>query len=334
MQVLRVRNVHEALPRGIELLMRAGIKRDSRNGPVFVMEEPVTTVYHSPMERVLFWSQRDANPFLHFFESLWMLGGKNDVQYLTRFAANFANYSDDGKILHGAYGHRWLNHFDFDQIGWVLTRLAKEPNDRRCVISMFDASVDPLYADGGGKDVPCNTHLYLWVDGDNYLCMTILCRSNDIIWGAYGANAVHFSVLQEYIARSLGLKCGKMWQVSNNWHAYEKTFTPLLSMADNALDPLRGPMMHCPYGSDEVEVFPLMQTERSTWNRSLALFFEDPASYGFEDPFFNRVAKPLWMAHKAFKDKRHTDAYEIAATCSAADWRKAAMEWLQRRKPK
>ena len=68
MQVLEVRNVHDALLRGLELLEVHGITRDSRNGLVREATSPVTTVYHRPQEKVLFWDQRVANPFFHFME--------------------------------------------------------------------------------------------------------------------------------------------------------------------------------------------------------------------------------------------------------------------------
>ena len=32
------------------------------------------------------------------------------------------------------------------------------------------------------------------------LCMTVCNRSNDMLWGAYGANVVHMSMLQEFVA--------------------------------------------------------------------------------------------------------------------------------------
>jgi thymidylate synthase len=52
------------------------------------------------------------------------------------------------------------------------------------------------------------------------LDLTVLCRSNDVVWGAYGANAVHFSVLQEYLAGRIGVDVGVMYQFSNNYHGY------------------------------------------------------------------------------------------------------------------
>lgn len=83
------------------------VKRPSRNGPVLMIDEPVIATYTHPRERVLFNSARDANPFFHLYEALWMLAGRNDVAPLAYYAKNIANYSDDGKTLNGAYGYRW-----------------------------------------------------------------------------------------------------------------------------------------------------------------------------------------------------------------------------------
>ena len=73
MKVIRARNVHEALPEAVRYLALYGVEAESRNGKVLLAPEPVTTVYERPKERVLFWPQRDANPFFHFYEGLWML---------------------------------------------------------------------------------------------------------------------------------------------------------------------------------------------------------------------------------------------------------------------
>jgi hypothetical protein len=47
----------------------------SRAGDVLVAPHPVMSVTSIPTERVLFDPARDANPFFHLFESLWMLAG-------------------------------------------------------------------------------------------------------------------------------------------------------------------------------------------------------------------------------------------------------------------
>jgi hypothetical protein len=81
-----VRNVNEALGQGISWLAGPmGVEEPSRNGPVRVSPYPVVTTYANPAERVLFSPMRDANPFFHLFEALWMLAGRNDLPWLVQF---------------------------------------------------------------------------------------------------------------------------------------------------------------------------------------------------------------------------------------------------------
>ena len=145
---------------------------------------------------------------------------------LTWFVKRMLEFSDDGLIFHGAYGHRWVRYFGKNQLEIIINRLAKHPTDRRCVLSMWDAPGDLMGK--MGVDVPCNTSAYFSIGVRGDLDMTVSNRSNDIIWGAYGANAVHFSFLQKYIAERLGISVGRYWQISNNFHAYEKVLGPLL----------------------------------------------------------------------------------------------------------
>src|SRR5437667_12765939 len=79
---------------------------ESRNGPVMVVDEPVIIIYTHPRERVLLNYYRDANPFFHLYESLWMLAGRNDLKSLEFFVGHMKDYSDDGLTFNGAYGHR------------------------------------------------------------------------------------------------------------------------------------------------------------------------------------------------------------------------------------
>src|SRR4030042_825585 len=152
MRVITVRNVQEALPTALVLLSAYGVQRDSRNGPVKLVTEPVATVYTNPTERVLFWGERDANPFFHLYESLWMLAGRNDIEPLTRYVKRIADYSDDGVTLNDAYGHRWRKYFLRDQLSIIVRRLREDPNDRRSILQMWDAYHDLDYS---SKALPC-----------------------------------------------------------------------------------------------------------------------------------------------------------------------------------
>lgn len=331
MNLVSARNVHEALPIGLAHLREEGHCRPSRNGDVLQVDNPVTTLYERPKERVLFWAQRDANPFFHLLESLWMLAGRNDVDYVASLVGSMRNFSDDGLTFNGAYGYRWREHFDIDQLDWAVHELRDNPTSRRVVIGMWDAGHDIDKGIQGSKDLPCNLALHLQVNRHNQLDMTVFNRSNDVIWGAYGANAVHFSVLQEFIASMVGIPVGRYWQVSDNYHAYEDVYSKMTELADFEL----GHSSHNPYALGEVSPYPLVSTDYGTWMMDLDLFMSEGAVVGLRDPFFRRVAVPMLMAYKAFKkfsgEEKFLAPLEILQNCGATDWRRAGEEWLMRR---
>ena len=263
---IKVRNVNQALPQALDLLQVKGIWKGSRNGRCIQHPGPVVTVYDNPWERVIFWHDRDANPFFHLYESIWMLAGRNDVASVANFAKQMLEYSDDGETLYGAYGHRWINHFVVDshvsnvrnQLDMIVKELQRNPESRRAVLQMWDPEFDLGH---DGKDVPCNLTATFQIL-ENKLEMVVFCRSNDIIWGAYGANSVHFSMLQEYITVRLGIAnvtMGSYYQVSVNFHAYEKQFNKLqYDYRGGGWDAAA----ICPYTHGEVDT-PLPITEKT-----------------------------------------------------------------------
>jgi thymidylate synthase len=324
-RVIRVRNVNEALREGANWMKVAGVHEDSRNGPVLRAPGPVITVYSQPTERVLFHPLRHANPYFHLMEALWMLAGRDDLAFVERFNSNMANFSDDGKTLNAAYGHRWKWAFGYDQLACLMLHLKKFPQSRRAVLTMWDATSD---LDDDSKDLPCNTHVYFEIrQTTKLLDMIVCCRSNDMIWGAYGANAVHFSVLQEYIAAHLEVEVGEYVQFSNNFHLY-------LTAHGELLNKLAVDDPSC-YAYEEVRPQKLIQ-DSSTWDLELTRLTNmalDPISYwvdDFKEPFFALTVLPMLYSWAAHKQKRTTSALEYAGTIDAPDWRKACVEWLQR----
>ena len=333
MKVINVRNVHQALPEALYQLRSDGVRRESRNGPVVMFPEPVTTVYGRPEERVLFWPERDANPFFHLMESLWMLAGRNDVEYVSQFVSRMRSFSDDGRTFHGAYGYRWRNFFFGDQLPKIIEALKANPDDRRQVLSMWDPDADLGRV---GKDLPCNLQVIFQVACDGRLDMLVTNRSNDMIWGAYGANAVHFSVLHEFMARAIGVPVGYYRQVSANAHFYVATLEKVEHLADQALDPHNlFSQPKDPYQIGEVSPFPVMAIPYKQWLDELDMFMTDPDAIGFTDPFFRKVAVPMFRAHKAYKDTSHFSRFDNARAwieqVQASDWKKAAHEWINRR---
>src|SRR6185437_2578726 len=226
-------NVHVALPIMLRNVRHMGLPRDSRNGRVLQFDQPVCTTYARPEQRVECHEWRDSNPFFHFYESLWMLAGREDVAPLVKYVSRMADFSDDGETFNAAYGWRWRHAQIEDQLIAIAQRLRRDKNDRRSVLQIWDASLDlfdesepgGLYA---GKDAACNVTATFQINPKTErLDLVVFCRFNDLVWGAFGANAVHFSVLHEYISRRVGAPQGSYKQISVNLHAYDKTAGPL-----------------------------------------------------------------------------------------------------------
>ena len=167
--------------------------------------------------------------------------------------------------------------------------------------------------------------------------MTVCNRSNDMVWGCYGANAVHFSFLQEFVAAAIGCPVGTYYQMSNNLHAYKNTLEQVEMLATKSNYPYEEDI-DCHYANGTVEPYPLMQTPVLEWTQDLGRFMECGPIPGLRDPFFRRVVTPLWHAYAAFKQGKGVDKYdtalEILQQCKATDWKLACEEWLQRRKAK
>jgi thymidylate synthase len=294
------------------------------------------------MQRVLFDYKRAANPFFHLYESLWMLAGRDDVAALNRFITDFGTrFAEEDGSVHGAYGHRWRKALGFDQLDAIVRRLRDNPTDRQCVLQMWDGrttfgSNDLL---GDWKDRPCNTQVYFRVRerkspgphekstvSQTVLDMMITCRSNDIVFGAYGANAVHFSILQEYMAGRIGVEVGRMEQISFNYHGYV-----------DVMDRVGAPSYLETYSGNDVFARK-MGLHWDEWDADLDQFFlwhrelvergnDSPRT--FANQWFFDTARPMFMSHFSFKNARHAEAARIAATIAAQDWRRACLQWFE-----
>jgi hypothetical protein len=301
-----------------------GAECSSRNGKVMRLPFPAILEYTNPAERVLFDPDRDANPFFHLFESIWMLSGSNEVLLPARYAKQIREYSDDGVTLHGAYGHRWRLHFGVDQIEQVISMLRRDPDTRRAVIGMWDPHSD---LDRASKDLPCNTHIYFDVNAP-FLNMTVCNRSNDLVWGACGANAVHLSFLHEYIALATGFLQGTYYQFTNNLHVYEKHW-PLFDLG--VISDRDSDRDSDPYSARRVQPVPLFQThdERQNFDADCR-YWTDP-SYDIRTAYFAGVVIPLRKAWDAYKSGDTMWALQYIQDCVAPDWRLACKEWIERR---
>lgn len=334
MRTIQVANVNQALATAVGMMIHEKenwLDIDPRGKATREWKVPVATVYLRPWQRVLFSKQRDANPFFHLFESLWMLAGREDAAWLEQFSSKIGQYAESDGNFWGAYGKRWRWHFDgFDQLTRIVRLLREDPNSRRAVLAMWDPLAD-LGTDA--KDLPCNTHVYFKLR-DSKLNMLVSCRSNDLILGCYGANAVHFSVLQEWMAAQLGCGIGVYTHVSDSWHYYvDNPYAKLVQTTDL----IERPDYYVTGGApQQTRSINLINGGTAQWYDELLVFMTDQwhEAAVYKDTFFSRVAFPMRAAWDCYKRGDFETALHLAGGIAAPDWARASVEWLQRRQEK
>lgn len=340
MRVINVANVNQALHWAVGMMVNEPenwINVDPRGKATMEWPTPVTTVYARPWQRVLFSPLRDANPFFHLMESLWMLAGHADAEWISQFSSRIAQYAEEDGYFHGAYGRRWRDHFPdlridepMDQLSRLARMFREDPNTRRGVLTMWD----PTYDLGAEKrDLPCNTQVYFLVR-DGKLNMMVSCRSNDLILGCYGANAVHLSVLQEYMAAKIGCGIGTYTHVSQSWHYYVSN--PFARAVCRGEPMERLDYYYVGHAQTQTRALGLVNGGVDQWERDLRYFMMDEwkDNMTYKDVFFAHVAYPMRAAWELYKIGELDGAIMKAKSIYAPDWEKACVEWLERRKTK
>lgn len=217
----RFPSVSVALPAITRDLLENGAEVGSRNGRVKELLNPQITITHPTRREVLSYN-RKANVFAQIAETMWVLSGRNDIEWLSAYLPRARDYSDDGVTWRGGYGPRirvWrlFNGERLDQLAHVVETLRADPLSRRAVISIYDPALDVP----AGKDVPCNDFLQFQSRlGELHLTVTV--RSNDVMWGWSGINAFEWSTLQEIVASLLGIRVGTLTFNIGSLHLYEQ----------------------------------------------------------------------------------------------------------------
>lgn len=314
-------------------LLTHGIKGPSRNGEVIRMPGVTTLIVERPWERVNLDPFRDANPYFHLIESIAMLAPLNDAKFLTYFAKNMASYTDDGDTYNAFYGTRLFDYW-FDQLEVIINTLRKDPDSRQCVAQLWE----PLDLLKNTKDKACNLMLLFSVDEKGRLVMTTFNRSNDAIWGILtGANVVHLSVFQEYVALALRREIGPWTHVSNNLHVYTANpkWPQIALQAEHEYTEFYSPSTGTLWTPSANSEFTHLEFRRSCHAvlyafkrciQSKECFFEKT---GFD--FLDRTVTSAFNSYLCHKNSNSFGAIECAANIHDQSWRTACQMWLERR---
>jgi thymidylate synthase len=229
---MKYNNATEALVLLASKILREGDEVQSRNGMTKEITDNLITI-DNPTQRCYILPHRNDSIFAKIAETMWVLSGRNDVAWLSKYLPRAIDYSDDGKTWRAGYGQR-LRNWEFtrgsftyvvDQLQECYTVLTDDPTSRRAVASIFDP-VHDYWLDGSqsmmrAKDVPCNDWLHFYIR-NGALNLNIAQRSSDLMWGFSGINTFEFSVIQEAMASWLNVKVGELNYFISSLHLYEK----------------------------------------------------------------------------------------------------------------
>lgn len=222
-------NINHALPILMRDVVEKGETTGSRNGTVSEITHVGITLMR-PYEREIIVNGRKPNIAAQIAETMWVLSGRNDVEFLSLYLPRAKEFSDDGETWRGGYGRRLRNWFGgVDQLEACVELLRADPLTRRAVMQIFDPGND--FAPS--KDIPCNN----WISFSNRLGkldMHVGVRSNDLMWGWSGINAFEWSALQEIVAGMVGVQVGALHFSITSLHLYDIHLTKAKTISENS----------------------------------------------------------------------------------------------------
>ncbi len=162
-------------------------------------------------------------------EFLWIFCGRDDVEMISYYNKNIAQFSDDGKTFFGAYGPRWRG-----QIEAVVENLRRDPNSRQGVVSIWrpeaiqpihttcgeGSECDDLNCLGVSRDVPCTLSMQYMIRNGR-LEAGVVMRSSDA-WLGLPYDIFNFSMLMRAVAAELNVQPGSLTMYIGSSHLYER----------------------------------------------------------------------------------------------------------------
>jgi thymidylate synthase len=166
----------------------------------------------------LSYSENRGKLFSAVGELLWYLRKKNDLGFIKYYLKKYEQESEDGKTVHGGYGPRLFAMRGHDQIANIVRLLKDNPDTRRAVIQLFNAEdIATRFV-----EIPCTCNFHFMIR-HNKLEMITHMRSNDAFRGL-PHDVFAFTMIQEIVARSLGLEIGQYKHFVGSLHLYKRDF--------------------------------------------------------------------------------------------------------------
>lgn len=159
---------------------------------------------------------RQWNPKYAEREWNWYLSHSRDVSELQKHAPVWKNMHGGDCQVNSNYGWLWNRN---KQLQKVIEKLENNPDTRQAWLTLYDGKEMDDYE----HDTPCTLNIGFKIlsygDLIKALDMTVLMRSNDLIFG-FCNDQYCFSQLQKYVASRIGATVGDYYHFAQDLHIY------------------------------------------------------------------------------------------------------------------
>jgi thymidylate synthase len=176
-------------------------------------------------------------------EFLWYFGGRNDIDFIQRFAKFWTNITNTDGTLNSAYGNLIFtrkNEHGLSQWQWAYQSLVNDKDTRQAIMH-FNT---PDHQRFDNKDFVCTLSANFHIR-ENKLNLTVSMRSNDAILGT-ATDVAFFCMLQMQMHKLLkstypDLELGSYTHIAHSLHIYERHFQLVEDMLKESFDPMNLP---------------------------------------------------------------------------------------------
>ncbi len=193
-------------------------------------------------------------------EFCWYLSGSADLDFIHFYIQDYPPKGATG-ALEEAYGPRIIGTGEFgrcfNQLERVINRLRDKHDTRRAVISILE----PSDLEPDRSEAPCTTALQ-FIRRRERLHMIAMMRSNDAYLG-FPHDVFCFTMIQELVARSLGIRVGEYQHFATSLHLYENDVNSISDYLGEGFQSPTFAMPRMPDGCQLQNLNNFLATERS-----------------------------------------------------------------------
>ena len=205
-------NAEEAFEHKFDMIRRFGFDHSGAKALMnqsFTILNPMDNKIKTPWRK---WYQSYADQ-----EYQWYLTGDPNIKAFEEIRGDkvvppiWYDHADEDGNVRSNYGWQWQRN---GQIDYIVQELQRNQESRRALVTLYDGKEHRTY----NHDTPCtlNYHFQIYNDAVH---MTVMMRSNDLVWGFCNDQYVASRLLQQ-VATNMSLPVGELTWFASNLHIY------------------------------------------------------------------------------------------------------------------